>query len=243
MNKAEPLTPYECLALVLAIGQAIESGHKLEAAKIANLAAEPAKLRALMHGPSGAAKEKSAQFEESKHPRADDGKFGSGGHSTEPGSGQGHAQSGLIAKWGGKVSGLVDKVPALGHVKRGISKVLGKIKERLANRYGDKAAGVIMAGGSLGGYGVMFAAVKTLGFAVPVIPDIISIACHVAVAESLRQFGYLKGKSFDAMSDDELKQVRAEVWKEIIEELVGLAKEHQQELEDGLKGEAADDWH
>lgn len=96
-----------------------------------------------------------------------------------------------------KFNELVKKIPVLGTVKAKVSGLLSTIHGKLAARYGDKTAKVIMTSGLAGGYGVAAGiGVVTGGLlpvGIPVVNDLISIAGHTAVAEMIHQFNKLRG--------------------------------------------------
>lgn len=167
---------------------------------------------------------------------------------------------GILSRWGAKVNSLVDRVPVVGKVKQGVSAAMGAVQAKLAARYGDKAAAVIMASGSVGGYGVMTLSIKTLGFTLPFVTDIISIAGHVAVAEGLHQLGYLKSKpkmetgtepkviknvltwNDEELTPEDIERLAREAWQEIAERFRDAVRRHKDELEEGLGEEDPEDW-
>lgn len=161
------------------------------------------------------------------------------------------AQS-ILNHYGAKVNALVDRVPVVGKIKGAVQGAMAAVKGKLAARYGDKAANVIMASGSLGGYGVMAASIKLLGFTVPVVTDVVSIAAHVAVAEGLHQLGILrgtsggelKGKQPTANAEDRMPNVvkAYHAWQEVADRTKGVLFHLANRLEEGLRGEDAAYW-
>lgn len=166
---------------------------------------------------------------------------------------------GVLAKWGAKVDSFIKSIPVIGTAKKAVDGAMSAIKDKLADRYGDKAAGVIMASGSLGGFGVTALAIKAIGFTVPGVTDLISIAGHVAIAEGLKRLGYLKGRDKSAvgqvanalanwlltlndddmedigMSEEEIADVGAQTYRIIAKTYARAIAEHSEEINNALK--------
>ncbi len=102
------------------------------------------------------------------------------------------AKVGMIGRAVAKVNAALDKVPGVKAIKDAAGKAMGKLKEKLAARYGEKTAKVIMTSGPLGGYAVAGAAFLATGIpGIPIVNDLVSIGAHVAVAEVKLQLGKL----------------------------------------------------
>ena len=129
--------------------------------------------------------------------------------------------SGMAAKLGA----VIDKVPVIGKIKRGMTGVMKSIHGRLEKRYGSKAATAIMTSGAIGGYAVAAGAFALTGVpGVPIVNDLISIAAHTALAEIGLQASRL-AKRFTGNASSQ------EVWQEIQDYLATMIEEYRSELE------------
>ena len=148
---------------------------------------------------------------------------------------------GTLGKLGAKVSEMADRVPVLKSVKAGIQSVMKGIHAKLESRYGTKVANTIMASGAVGGFGVAAGiAVVSAGLlptGIPVVNDLVSILAHTAIAEVGYRLGFIKGKVKEALveseeqfDDETMKQIAADMRKEIQDALRKLLAQHKDEL-------------
>ena len=149
-------------------------------------------------------------YDESKHPRDEDGKFGSGGGgSSSSGSGSKSGSGGdkeVHAKaktWGQKLKSLPAKV---------VSAVRSKVKEKfdqLESRYGRKWAIAIMAAG------IMAAPVPVPG------SSLLAAAPLMGMAE-LHRLVSRSDNSKTELSDEEVEKLGRKLLKELHEELASI---------------------
>jgi len=137
---------------------------------------------------------------------------------------------GIVSRVGAKLDAIADRVPGVKQVKDGVKSLMTGIHSRLASRYGDKAATVIMTSGAAGGYGVAAVAFAVTGIpGIPVVNDLVSIAAHTAVAEVVLQLGRLKRRLLgndDHLAGIDVEAVREQVVAALRAEFVALLAEH-----------------
>lgn len=117
---------------------------------------------------------------------------------------------------GARLSRLADKIPVVGRVKRAVASAMGKVKDKLAQRYGEKAAKAIMTGGALGGYAVAGASFALTGVpGIPFVNDLVSLAVGVTAAEIGKQARRILGNA----AGDEAMQLLADELREALRDL------------------------
>jgi hypothetical protein len=186
------------------------------------------------------------------HEHANDGKFTStGGGASKPeakpadkpaadapSEKSGEKAKGVLAKMGGKLSAMADKIPVVGHLKRGMEKAMGKIHDVAAQRYGPKTAKAIMASGVVADAVLMGGGALLAGM--PIVTganQLIGIIPAFVLAEAKYQVGKLMGKSVDDLQGGEFDAACKDVARMIRKAFKGLLAKHGPELATALKGE------
>jgi hypothetical protein len=192
---------------------------------------------------------KSKGWDSAAHPRDDSGRFGSGG-----GSGGGHTQqregnpqantpnaaqveagkkkaTSILGRFSEGLNNLIDRVPLVGTIKRGMQKALGKIHDIAAKRYGPKTAKAIMASGVMMDVALMGGGALLTG--VPIVTgfnQLLGIIPAFVVAETVHQVGKLTKSDERELSERELKSAAKGIWLEIRREYLALLTKHAGEL-------------
>lgn len=172
-------------------------------------------------------------------PKGNQGQGGEKAGADEPKKGilaKGKAAIAKAKAVAGKVGEKVGNLPGIKQVKGVMGATMGKVKEKLTQRYGSKTAAVILGGGFVGGYGVMAVSIATIGFSIPVVTDLVAMATLVPFAEAGRQLGIIKGavESYlreAGLSSEELKALSQEAWSEIVQTVLDHIEANKGDLE------------
>lgn len=137
----------------------------------------------------------------------------------------------VLGKFKAKADAIADKIPVVGHAKRGLEAVMGRVQRGLAKRYGERTANLILASGTV----LDFATLGVSRFTFPAASVVYSIPA-VVLAEAVHQIGNLRkhaeGEPGQAdLPADQLQQLGREVAKFLATEWAKALEPHLAEIQ------------